>query len=237
MSILTAPSALKVPDCWRTVKFGVCVPDQSTECGSIGCVMGVEHLHVHAREIARVLAHMRGDLGFRDRRRHGPGRVEIDAGDLGGQRRRRLFGLADDDAIAPHHLVVLDRFGKGRGDVDHDIALAEREIHVAETLERSLELLDALLHGDVERGQRARRHRSGRRQAMAHLEALDAPRPPPRRKAPVALSAARSPLIDQALAQEIVMRRPARRSRIWRRTGSPASRRAPRCRNSSARLP
>ena len=36
MSILTAPSALKVPDCWRTVKFGVCVPDQSTERGSIG---------------------------------------------------------------------------------------------------------------------------------------------------------------------------------------------------------
>src|SRR5262245_46209668 len=36
MSILTAPSALKVPECWRTVKFGVCVPDQSTERGSIG---------------------------------------------------------------------------------------------------------------------------------------------------------------------------------------------------------
>src|SRR5260370_38227545 len=36
MSILTAPSAFQVPDCWRTVKFGVCVPDQSTECGAIG---------------------------------------------------------------------------------------------------------------------------------------------------------------------------------------------------------
>ena len=36
MSILTAPSAFQVPDCWRTVKFGVWAPDQSTECGSIG---------------------------------------------------------------------------------------------------------------------------------------------------------------------------------------------------------
>ena len=67
MSILTAPSALKVPICWRTVKFGVCVPDQSTECGSIGLSWRVEHLHVHARQIGRVLAHMRGDLGLGDR--------------------------------------------------------------------------------------------------------------------------------------------------------------------------
>src|SRR4029077_18993436 len=36
MSILTAPSAFQAPFAWRTVKFGVCVPDQSTEFGSIG---------------------------------------------------------------------------------------------------------------------------------------------------------------------------------------------------------
>src|ERR1700694_4141165 len=36
MSIFTAPSAFQVPDCWRTVKFGVRAPDQSTDCGSIG---------------------------------------------------------------------------------------------------------------------------------------------------------------------------------------------------------
>ena len=93
--------------------------------------MGIEHVHVHAGEIAGIFAHMRRDLGLRDRRRHGPGRVEIDAGDFGGQRRRRLFGFADDDAIAPHDLVVFDRLGECRGQVDDDIALAERELILA----------------------------------------------------------------------------------------------------------
>jgi hypothetical protein len=97
----------------------------------------------------------------------------IDAGDLRGQRRRRLFGLADDDTIAAHHLVVLDRFGKRRRDIHHHIALAESEIHVGEAFERGLELLDPLLHGHVECRERPRRHRSRRCQAMAQLEALD----------------------------------------------------------------
>ena len=116
---------------------------------------------------------MRRNLGLRDRGRHRPGRVEIDAGDLGGQRRRRLFGLADDDAIAPHHLVVLDRFRERRGDVDDDVTLAEREIHVGEALQRRLELLDPLLNGNVERGQRPWRHGPGQSKPMAGLEALD----------------------------------------------------------------
>ena len=115
---------------------------------------------------------MRGDFGLGDRGGHRPGRVEHDGGDLGGQRRRGLFGLADDDAIAPHHLVVFDGFRKGRGNVDHDIALAEREVHVLQPLERGLELVDALLHRHVHRSQRPRRHRAGRRQPVAHLEAL-----------------------------------------------------------------
>ena len=104
--------------------------------------------------------------------RHRPGRVEDDAGDFGGQRRRRLFGLADDHPIAPHHLIILDGFRKSRGEVDHHIALLECKIDVLEALERGFELLDALLHGDVERGQRARRHRSRRRESVAHLETL-----------------------------------------------------------------
>ena len=179
---------------------------------------------------------MRGDFALRDRGRHGPGRVEDDAGDLGGQRRRRLFGLADDDAIAPHHLVVLDRLGKGRGDIHHHIALAEGKFMLAEALQRSFELLDALVDGDVERGQRPRRHRSGRRQAMARLEALDG------FGERVVVGAGR--LVggkiaahDQALAQQIVMRSLCARVRIWRRKESPASRRAPRYRSSSARRP
>ena len=43
---------------------------------------------------------------------------------------------------------------------------------LSKPLQRSLELLDPLLHGDVERGQRPRRHRARRRQAMPRLEAL-----------------------------------------------------------------
>ena len=116
---------------------------------------------------------MRRNLRLGDRRRHRPGRVEIDAGDLRRQCRRRLFGLADDDAIAPHHLVILDRLGEGRGDVDHHIARAERKIHVGEALERGFELPDPLVHGDVERGNRPRRHGAGRCEAVAQLEALD----------------------------------------------------------------
>jgi hypothetical protein len=34
--VLVIDVVAEVPFCWRTVKFGVCVPDQSTECGSIG---------------------------------------------------------------------------------------------------------------------------------------------------------------------------------------------------------
>lgn len=115
---------------------------------------------------------MRGDLGLGDRGRHRPGRIEHDAGDLGRQCRRGLFGLADDDAIAPHHDVVLDRLGEGGGNVDHDIALAEAEIGVLEPLERRLQLADALLHRDVHGRERARRHRARRRKTVAGLEAL-----------------------------------------------------------------
>ena len=106
---------------------------------------------------------------------------------------------------------------------------------LAEALERGLELLDALVDGHVERGQRPRRHRSGRRQAMAHLEALDGV------GKRIVVGAGR--LVggeiaadDQALAQQFVMRLPVCPPRIWRRKESPAIRRAPRCRSSSARL-
>ncbi|WP_247342637.1 hypothetical protein, partial [Bradyrhizobium sp. 132] len=34
--VLVIDVVAEVPFCWRTVKFGVCVPDRSTECGSIG---------------------------------------------------------------------------------------------------------------------------------------------------------------------------------------------------------
>ena len=137
-------------------------------------VVRIEHLHVHAGEIAGILAHVRRDFGFRNRGRNGPGRIEDDAGDFGGQRRRRLFGLADDDPITPHHMIVFDRFGKGRGQVHDDVALPKCEIHIAEAFERGFELLDPLLHGDVECCQRTRGHGSRWREAVARLETLHA---------------------------------------------------------------
>ena len=71
-------------------------------------------------------------------------------------------------------MIVFDRFGKGRRQVDDDVALPEGEIHVGQAFERGLELLDPLLHRHIERGEGARRHRAGGRKAMAQLETLDA---------------------------------------------------------------
>ena len=179
MSIFTAPSAFQVPDCWRTVKFGVRSRRPVHRLRIDRLVMRIEHVHVHAGEIARILAHVRGDFGLRNRERHGPGRIEIDAGDFGGQRRRGLFGLADDHAIAPHDLVVLDRFGECRRKVDDDVALAKHEIHVEQPLQRGLELLDPLRTGTLSAA-RCARHAAGGGEAVAQLETLHALRRPPR---------------------------------------------------------
>jgi hypothetical protein len=121
-------------------------------------------------EIAGIFTHMRRDFGFRNRGRNGPGRIEDDAGDFGGQRRRRFFGLADDDPITPHHMIVFDRFGKGRRQVYDHVALAKSKIHVFEALERGLKLLDSLLHGYIERGEGARGHGARWCEAVARLE-------------------------------------------------------------------
>jgi hypothetical protein len=59
MSILTAPSALKVPFSCRTVKFSACVPGPVHGVRIDRMIVRVEHFHVHAREIGRVFAHMR----------------------------------------------------------------------------------------------------------------------------------------------------------------------------------
>jgi len=95
--IFTAPSGIPVPDCWRTVKFGVRAPDQSTACGSIGASLSIEHAPCACGEIGRVFTHNAAEISV----------FEIDDGTvqvglrltlvyLGGQRRRRFFGLADD---------------------------------------------------------------------------------------------------------------------------------------------
>jgi len=92
MSILTAPSAFQVPDCWahREIRRAGTGPVHRVRIDRR--VVGIEHIHVHAREVAGILAHMRGNFGLRKSTTgHRPGRVEIDAGDVRGQRRRRFF--------------------------------------------------------------------------------------------------------------------------------------------------
>ena len=69
MSILTAPSALKVPFSCRTVKFSACVPGPVHGVRIDRMIVRVEHFHVHAREIGRVFAHMRARSGRHRSRR------------------------------------------------------------------------------------------------------------------------------------------------------------------------
>src|SRR5437879_3776718 len=75
---------------------------------------------------------------------------------------------------------------------------------VFEPFERSLELLDALLHRDIERGEGSWRHRSGRRQAVANLKALDGFRDTVVKR-PGGLVGGKIARDDQALAQQIVV--------------------------------
>ena len=89
------------------------------------------------------------------------------------ERRRRPVGLADDDGVAARDPVVLDRLGDGGGDVHHHVALAEREIHAGEPVERGRELAQPLRHRHVERGERALADRAGLFEAVAGLEAPD----------------------------------------------------------------
>ena len=117
---------------------------------------------------------MRADLVLGDRERHRPGRIEIDRRDVGSQRRRRLVGLADDDAVAPLDLVVGDRLGERGGNVHHDVALGEDEIHAEQPLERGFELLDPRADGDVEGAQGLRADAAVCLEAVAHLKTLDA---------------------------------------------------------------
>ena len=66
MSMRTAPSAFQVPESCRMVKFGARSEFQSMDCGSTSLAGAVEHLHVHARDVARVLAHLRDDVLLED---------------------------------------------------------------------------------------------------------------------------------------------------------------------------
>ena len=113
------------------------------------------------------------NLAFGDRERHGPGRIEIDRGDEGGERRRRLVDFADNDAVAPLDLVVADRLDERGRNVHHHVALGENEIHAEQTLERGFELFDALGDRYVQRFQRPRVDAAGGLKPVTQLEPLD----------------------------------------------------------------
>ena len=78
-------------------------------------VMRAEHAHVHAGNIVRIPTHAREDLVLSNRERNRPGRVEVDRGDVGGERRRRLVDLAHDHAIAPLDFFVATASTKAAG--------------------------------------------------------------------------------------------------------------------------
>ena len=131
-----------------------------------------QHAHVHPAQIARIPAHVPDDLILGEQR-HCPGRIEIDRGDIGGERRRRFVDLADDDAIAPLDLVVGNRFDEGRRDVHDHVAFGKHEIHAEQAFERSFELLDPRGDRHVERAQGLRADAAVRLDPMAQLKMLD----------------------------------------------------------------
>ncbi len=167
----TAPSAFQAPESCRMVKLGARSECQSTDAGIDLGARAVEHAHVHARDVVRVLAHLGDDVLLHDRQRHRPGRIQVDRGDVGGERRRRPVGLADHHHVAPHHLVAVDRLGEGGRNVDHDVALTEREIHRDQAVERGRERAQPLAHRNVERGERLRTDAAGLLETVAGLEA------------------------------------------------------------------
>jgi len=117
---------------------------------------------------------------------------------------------------------------------DH-VTPAELEIHVIDAFERSFELPDPLLDGDIEGGERTRRHHSRGGKAVTHLEALDG-LGDISVKWPRCLVGGKIVAEYQALAKRSSWG-PAMRARIWLPRESSASRRVWRDPHSSARPP
>jgi hypothetical protein len=69
-------------------------------------------------------------------------------------------------------MIVFDGLGESRRKIHDDVARPKCEIHIVEAFERGLELLDAFLYGNVERGQRTRGDGSRGRKAVARLKTL-----------------------------------------------------------------
>ncbi len=168
----TLPSALPSPDFLphREVRRAVRGP---VDRARIELVAGaVEHAHLHARDIAWVLAHLHRDILLQDRQRHRPRRIEIHRRDAGGERGRGAVDLADHRDVAARDLAVFDRLCDRGRNVHHHVALAEGEAHAVQPVERGRELADARLHRNVERLDGLRADRAKLRESVARLEAL-----------------------------------------------------------------
>ena len=215
------------------VKFGRAVRVPVDAIGIDLAAGAVQHPHVHARRVARVLAHLRDDILLQDAERHRPGRIEIDGGDVGGEHRRRPIGAPDLHDMTADDAVAFHRFGERRRQVDHDVALAEVEIHRRQPVERGRKLTQPLADRHVERGERLRTDAAGFLKPVPRLEM------PHRRRQRLVIDVAGLLVGRQIVgqrkpsAQQRDLRRPWRRARAWRSPAASASRRALRAPNSS----
>ena len=108
---------------------------------------GTQNADLCLGKVGRVLAHLGQDVLLHDRDRHGPGRVEVDAGDPGGHFRRGPVGLADHRHAALDNAPLLDRLDGGGGNVDHHMARPEGEIPHGQPGGGRLELFQTRLDG------------------------------------------------------------------------------------------
>ena len=84
-----------------------------------------------------------------------------------------MVGAADYGDVAMGDDAVFDGVHGGRGNVHHDIFVAEREIHPGEPLRAGGQLLETDVGGNVHRAQSRAGDDPGLLEAVAELEVLD----------------------------------------------------------------
>ena len=136
--------------------------------------LAVEDADLGPGQIAGIPLHLRDDFLLDDRDRHRPGRIEIDDRDVRRDFRRGVLGVADDRDVAVRDDAVLDRLDRGRGQIDHDIAVAELEIvDLRQPLRAGGQLGVANLRRNIDLLQGGAGDDSGLAQSHAFLEPLD----------------------------------------------------------------
>ena len=168
----------------------------------------VEDPDLGPREIARIALHPGDDFFLDDRDRDRPGRIEVDDLNLGGNLRRGMLRVADDGDIVVNDAAVLDRLDRGRGQIDHDIALVERKIEPRQAIGARGELIEAFSRRNVHRLQRRSGDDARLAQPHMRLEAFHR-----RRQARVPREAARLRGVQIALDHEPLAQLRHRRTR------------------------